>query len=333
VIAAAVFVLPAGGGASGSTATARNGEIAFIRKANFYGEGVLHVVNPDGTKARQLVKSGWVRDAAWSPDGKRIAIVDKCAIKVMPAGGGRLRTIVRPRIARNSIGQRFSDCYTAPDWSPDGSRVVLMRCRDASCEFGGSALYVVDVSGRGLRQLTQREHVSGRVWNSPNVADVAPDWSPDGRTILFSRVDVSLPDPPYGNWANHASLYLVNPDGSGLFRLPPGQARSPTWSPDGGRIAFVRSLWTTLPPDAEWTGSLVVMNADGSGERTLVKDDQGGDRDCSRGGWGHAWSADGTKLAYSGICPTGIRLIDPDSGAETRITRGIDRVVSWRPLP
>jgi len=329
-IAIGALSLAPAGGASGRSELARNGEIAFIRKSNFYGEGVLHAVDPSTRKVRRLLKSGWIRDADWSPDGKRLAIVDKCAIKIMPAAGGRLRTILRPRKTSGSDGSHGTECYATLDWSPDGRELVFARCGDPSCESGpGPVLYTVGTSGRGLRQLTQRDCVVGRVYSCLYVGDYLPSWSPDGKKILFQRLDVSLPDPPHGNWANNARLYVVNPDGSGLERLPPEQARSPEWSPDGSRIAFTRIVWTTLPPGAISTASLVVVNPDGSGEKTLVQ----GDSQAGCSGWAQAWAPDASKLAYSGPCPRGIYTMSPDGSDRVRLTLGKDRLVSWRPLP
>jgi dipeptidyl aminopeptidase/acylaminoacyl peptidase len=332
--AAAFAALPAAGAATASEASVRNGEIIFLRQQNVYGQGYLWRVNADGTRLRRVLKSGWVSEAAWSPDGKRLLIVDKCAVKIMPAAGGKLRTILRPRTARNSLGQRIDECWWDPTWSPDGKRVALARCGIGFCQ-GGLALYVVNANGRGLRQMTQRECISGRLFTCPGVADWEPDWSPDGEKILFTRRDESLPDPPYGNSANNARLYLVDPDGSGLVQLPPEPARGGRWSPDGSRISFGRGLFTTLPPNAVWTGSIAVMNADGSNQRTLVQEDQGGGRSCDgHGGWRVAWSPDGSKLTYSGPCPQGVYVMNSDGSGAVRLTRGLhDTVLDWRPLP
>ncbi|HUG47805.1 MAG TPA: hypothetical protein VMP67_05275 [Candidatus Limnocylindria bacterium] len=63
------------------------------------------------------------------------------------------------------------------------------------------------------------------------------------------------------------TIYLVRPDGTGLHRLVPdewaGSEIRPTWSPDGGRIAFVRAR---LPNDR---GELWVINADGTDAELL----------------------------------------------------------------
>jgi Tol biopolymer transport system component len=63
--------------------------------------------------------------------------------------------------------------------------------------------------------------------------------------------------------ANGDEIYVVGPDGSHLTRLSDvaGFAATPSWSPDGTRIAFT-----------DFKGSnttLEVMDADGSSERDL----------------------------------------------------------------
>ena len=100
-------------------------------------------------------------------------------------------------------------------------------------------------------------------------------WSPDGNQIAFTR-----PPFPYVRGsdgterANTAEpdLYVISTDGSGELRL--GLGKGPVWSPDGGRIAFIR-------------GRVVyAIDSDGSGERRL-----------GRGDYHLSWSPDGTQIA------------------------------------
>jgi Tol biopolymer transport system component len=75
------------------------------------------------------------------------------------------------------------------------------------------------------------------------------------------------------------SIYVVDPDGTGLVNL--GSGGEPAWSWDGSRIAFADvSLDQT-------TVNVLVMNRDGSNRVRLGE------------GWSPAWSPDGTQIVFS----------------------------------
>ena len=101
-----------------------------------------------------------------------------------------------------------------------------------------------------------------------------------------------------------AEIYTVGSDGRDLRRLTNNRAIdvSPSWSPDGSRIAFV----------SDRTGSpqIYVMNADGSDQRRLT----------FQGSYNTnpAWSPDGRWIAYETRVEGqfDIWLIDPDGRRE-----------------
>ena len=82
-----------------------------------------------------------------------------------------------------------------------------------------------------------------RLTDSPR-SDAEPNWSPDGRRIVFGS-----------NRDGKSEIYVMNADGSGATRLTHNDEndRFPRWSPDGRQIAF------------ESVDEIFVMNADGSG--------------------------------------------------------------------
>jgi len=102
----------------------------------------------------------------------------------------------------------------------------------------------------------------------------SPDWSPDGRKIVFSRSDGD----------SGRDIYVMNADGSRQHVLlrADGDDYDPDWSPDGRRIAF-----TAYRND---NFDIYVMNADGTGVTRLTSDEaEDGEPD---------WSPDGKSIAF-----------------------------------
>ena len=95
-----------------------------------------------------------------------------------------------------------------------------------------------------------------------------PAWSPDGTKIAFSATGTELPYP------NNAAIYVISPDGSSETRLTnPDNGRcvtgisnmecishsSPTWSPDGTRIAFVSERYAAHAKDVVHTSDIFCL--------------------------------------------------------------------------
>jgi Tol biopolymer transport system component len=109
-----------------------------------------------------------------------------------------------------------------------------------------------------------------------------------------------------GELSEHVAL--VGPNGDDLRTVLPVSQEFNTytrlaWSPDGARVAFARQMFRPGPGASIGPGEVVVMNADGTGQRVLAT--------CARiwCGYGVTWSADGTRIAYQF---KGIRVMDAD---------------------
>lgn len=103
----------------------------------------------------------WIRDAAISPTGDRIAFTYKGDIFTVPvAGGTATRLTSQPTYE------------TAPVWSPDGKTIAF-----ASDAYGNFDVFTVaaDGSDAAWKRLT---------FNSANETPEA--FTPDGKSVLFS---------------------------------------------------------------------------------------------------------------------------------------------------
>lgn len=183
-------------------------------------------------------------------------------------------------------------------WSPDGSMIAFMSNRH---DPGGTgmAIFVMGADGANLR----------RVGPDEIRFQAAPDYSPDGRQIVFSG----------GASPFEADLYIMNADGSGLRRLTDvgGFVSCPRWSPSGATILFSRNIDELR----------VVDVASGQVSEVLPPGVEGGCGD---------WSPDGSKLAFSagpdGQLPK-IGEMDPTrpSGQELYVFDLVDGAVTHFP--
>ncbi len=152
----------------------------------------------------------------------------------------------------------------SPAWSRDGRRFAYM-------EFAG-----------GHGQLFTQDAATGRrvsVVTTGATLDFTPAFSPDGKTLAFSRATEAGTD-----------VYIVNMrDNCCLQRLTVGgfsDNLSPTYSPDGQRIAFV-STRPGLP-------QIYVMAADGTDQQLFAPFDYG----VTGSSNAPEWSPDGQSVAF-----------------------------------
>jgi TolB protein len=272
--AARIFTMDAGGRAlrriTAGPISSHNPEwspdgstIVFERRGRWDRSGYrpeLYMVDADGTGLRRLTdcRGDCVGDAqpAYSRDGRRIAFVRsygplldglqprRRSVLEVSADGTGLREILGFDLIRD---RRLPQ---DPQWSPDGRRLSLTIYADASVFGVDVGVFTVGADGAGLRRLAP-------------LTSFGADWSPDGRRIALSVA--YGPSSPEG-----VEVYTIRPDGTGLRRLTrSGRGRSavePAWSPDGGRIAFVRT-----GRRERGFSDLYVVRADGSALRRLTR--------------------------------------------------------------
>jgi Tol biopolymer transport system component len=231
----------------------------------------------------------------------------------------------------------FSSAHeTNPAVSPDGKKVAYHVWTQ-----GGRELWIMNADGSRPRlRLTQPD----------DALNVYPaTWSPDGKTLTFSYQET-------GTLQFRIASIGVN---SGAPVVHPIQGYQPTWSPDGNYLSYI-----ALTPDGE---QVVTSRPDGSdlvqrssatgsccgypqfspdGSRILYQEYLNGALHfrlaavaanastvplaVAPDGSSAAWSADATKIAYSGT-DGALRVTLVSGGANVAILEGVHAIfgISW----
>ena len=324
--------------------TARSPEISADGKTVVYVLGFndkmtdrtysnLWRVSIDGRDNRPLTQGNF-RDSSpqWSPDGTRLAwLSDRSGktqihVRWMDSGQDAKITDVEQspsNIAWSADGQWIAfnaRVLARPDWQiktperPSGARwaeppIIVTRLRwkaDGSglIRPGYSHIFIAPATGGTPRQITSGDFNHG-----------APEWSHDGRSILFSAVRSA--DADYT--LDGAEIFSVAVDGGSVKQLTQrrGQDTAPRISPDGSRIAYAGY---DFKHQSYSVTQLYVMNSDGSDTRPLT---QKFDRDVS----GHAWAPDSKGIYFlaDGDGTTQVYYASLDGGVRS-VTSGTHRL-------
>lgn len=272
----------------------------------------VHLASVDGKSSSQLTQGDKsCDDPQWSPDGEWIAFVTARIGKknlwlIRPSGGEALQ-----------LTDSKTD-VTSFRWSPDGRSIAFTAtgaptpdeerrergkddARVVDDNFKLQRLFVVMVTSPAKLQSDPRVLASGdfHVVSDGRPGRAAFDWSPDGKTVVFTHTHT----PSQDDWSS-ADLSLVDVATGNVRPLIQSAAAetSPLYSPDGKLIAYLES---DVP--ATWAGarSVQVIAAGGGSPRQLANLQDGGGRHTELVGW----SVDSSGIYFTEVHGTSLSLL------------------------
>lgn len=208
----------------------------YDRNKNQYD---VHIANIPGGPPRLLIENA--SDPSFSPNSQLIVYHSsdpaKSGLRICKADGSEDRALTSVASDRN------------PRFSPDGTRILYSN-------IDNNTLHVINLDGTGRRDVGQGKY---------------PDWSPDGREIVFqgcvgggrcgliranangsnaqqitTHANDTMPRWKYGNVAflsdrdGNFEVYAISDNGTWLRRitLVPATDIMPVWNPGGVQLAF-----------------------------------------------------------------------------------------------
>lgn len=183
-----------------------------------------------------------------------------------------------------------------------------------------AALFTMSTDGKNERQITKPPDYT---------IDAFPDWSPDGKQVVFHR---EFTDRPY-------EIHVVNADGSGEHQVDPGapptgpadqisDTTDPAWSPDGKTLAFswgFGKLEQLRGQESIEVAGIATMSVDGSKARQVTQKRRPNTTEDHK----VEWSPDGRQIAFTRVNKTNKPLDATAVFVANADGTGARRVTPW----
>jgi len=249
----------------------RVGASAVTQLTNDPGKDVMPAVSPDG----KLVAFASSRSGNWDiyltdiAGGQPIQMTNDPAAEIHPSFSPDGKWLAYCQFGEqsgqwelvlielaNPAVKRFIGYGLFPNWSPVGDRIVFQRARERGTRW--YSVWTIDlVDGEAMRPT--------EVAASGNCAVITPDWSPDGRHIVFCTVMEQAEDK-----AKQSDVWVVDVDGRNRTNLTRSRFTNlqPIWASDGSifftsnrSLADGENVWSLRPDRALQVARRVVPGA------------------------------------------------------------------------
>jgi TolB protein len=188
-----------------------------------------------GGRETEIVDNGRVNEQpCYSPDGKTIAYA---------TWKPREANWYIATMDRKTQQEKIYGPGVFPKFSPDGKKLLFQRPRSRAPQW--YSIWILNLETESVSEI-----ISNNNW-----AAVTPNWSPNGKKIIFAAINKS----PYSQGQKAGDeIYTIWADGTHLIRLTEDtyQDWNPVWA-NNGRIFFVsnrsgyQNIWSIKPKDMD----------------------------------------------------------------------------------
>ena len=232
-----------------STLSPDETQVAFVGRVLPEARGHIYIMPVTGGTAKQLTHGQlYVMDLRWSPDGQKIAFIDrkmrisgdqpKSRLCVVSVSDGQVKPLVDSGLSME------------PAWSPDGTMLAYRK-------YPFDDLYIVPATGGEPRQITTLEE-----------QETAIHWTPDGKRVTFKIngiawrvVSIDGGEPKKlrrsyipSSWSSDGRSYLAFGPHGGLQRVSLDGETSPIFTSSERRVPVrvPKSVYPiSMSPDGE----------------------------------------------------------------------------------